>query len=75
VVDAGHVLEEFGHLASLPLHLGRVIDVLVLATTTLTEQWALGLDPVWGWLKDFYQVTLGAIVVITENARAHLFTR
>ena len=46
VVDARHVLEQAADLQALPLELGRVVEVLVLAAAAFAEQGAAGLGTV-----------------------------
>ena len=56
MLDAGHVFEKFGNLAGLPSELGVVSEVLILATSALTEKRAAGFGTLGRWFEDFEEV-------------------
>jgi RNA methyltransferase, TrmH family len=64
------VLEQFRHLAPLPLELLRIRGVLILATTATTEQRAAWRHAVRRRCEHLDYVRLGKILVIPKNARA-----
>ena len=69
--NAGHVAQQFGHLAPLPLQLFRVYQVLILATAAAAEERAARRrNPVRRRGQHREEVGLGVVLVVAEDPGA-----
>ena len=59
IIDISHMPEKLTDLVALPSQLGLIAEVLILATTTGREQWAVRFLPVRAGFYDIEQVAMG----------------
>lgn len=62
-------------MAGLPLELLRVAEVLILTSSAVAKEMALGLDPVGGSFEDLDEIGVRAVAFITPDAGGDFFTR